>query len=203
LLIVIALLSIAPLYDQYGHPVRVYDGSTGEPLEDVFAIGRWQASGLISMGSGRDICYKVLVARTGKSGVFFMPSRSWSARALLLEHYGGFYSGNEPYLYKVGYYEAPQAPNPPGKRLMWRDTRPPEERISAINQDQRRAECLHIDQVQRAVQFAPLCDAMIKEAESLANTPIDRVEAGRVRWRCKYLLHGFGATEKLDSRGNG
>jgi len=190
LLIVIALLSIAPLYDQYGHPVRVYDGSTGEPLEDVFAIGRWEASGLISMGSGRDICYKVLVARTGKSGVFFMPSWSWSARALLLEHYGGFYYGKEPYLYKAGYYEAPQVSNPPGQRLMWRDTRTAAERLSAIEHIQRRSRCLHIDDATEIVQLGPVHDTLVNEAESLASTLSERVVHSNMRWERNYLFYG-------------
>ncbi|KAB2838272.1 MAG: hypothetical protein F9K47_18450 [Burkholderiales bacterium] len=187
--IVLVLLSLLPLYDQYGHPARVIDGATGEALEGAFAVSLWVAG--TGLGHGGRLCYKLAVARSGANGMLFMPQWSWSARAIVLDHYGPFFSGGGYFLYRPGYYEGPMEANAPGQRIMWRDPRTGMERLNAISFDQRRGECVGVGRKEGIVQLGPVFDAMLQEAEGLANTPTERIERERIRfWRNELL---FGA----------
>ncbi len=189
---IIVLLSLWPLYDHYGHPVRVYDGATGEPIEGAFAVGRWTAGSLAPFAGTSIVCYKLLVARSGANGMLYMPRWSWSDRALTLSHGDPlFFPGGNFFLYRPGYYEGPREANPPGQRIMWRDPRTSMERLNAISFDQRKAECYGVMRADSAIQLGPVFDAMLHEAEGLANTPNERIERERIRfWRNELL---FGA----------
>lgn len=200
LVIVLVLLSLLPLYDHYGHPVRVYDGSTGEPLEGAFAVGRWGARSLASFVQSSSVCYKLVVARTGEDGTLYMPKWSWSGRALMLHHGGHFFSGGGYILYRPGYFEGPREANPPGQRIMWPDPRTAMDRLRAINFDQRRTECLQFDSTQYIIQLAPMYEAMVEEAEALAKTPDERIERDEICWWRNYLLFGSKVATEMSRR---
>ncbi|KAB2839597.1 MAG: hypothetical protein F9K47_15565 [Burkholderiales bacterium] len=196
---ILMLLSLWPLYDHYGHPVRVYDGATGEPIEGALAVGRWGASGWISMVSSREVCYKLLVARSGTNGMLYMPRWSWSGRALSLSHDDPlFFPGGHFFLYRPGYYEGPREANPPGQRIMWRDPRTGMERLHFIEWNQSNAECNAILQVDSAIQLGPVFDAMLQEAKGLASTPNERIVLSNIRWARNYLLFGSEAATEMN-----
>ncbi len=196
---IIALLSLWPLYDHYGHPVRVYDGATGEPIEGAFAVGRWTAGSLAPFAGTSIVCYKLLVARSGANGMLYMPRWSWSDRALTLSHGDPlFFPGGNFFLYRPGYYEGPREANPPGQRIMWRDPRTAQERLGFVEWTQRRAECNAIMRVDSAAQLGPVFDAMLHEAEGLASTPNERIELSNIRWARNYLLFGAKAATEMN-----
>ncbi len=72
------------------------------------------------------------------------------------------------------------------------------ERLNAISFDQRKAECYGVMRADSAIQLGPVFDAMLHEAEGLANTPNERIELSNIRWARNYLLFGAKAATEMN-----
>lgn len=186
---VAGLLALGWVYDNYLSPtVQIIDGATGRPLDGVYVIAKW--SGSVPMPpESRTGCYRIRVTRTDDDGRYRMPSWSWAIGALISQG-----KGRRVIVYHPGYFEALSQPERQEDQIvLWPDTRSVQDRLMAIRQDQTSAQCRPFEDAQQRRVLEPVYEAMWKEAESIAETPMHRISSDSVRW--KYNILRFGEPE--------
>lgn len=81
---VIGLSVLALAIQLYVDTGEVFDGVTGEPLEDVHVISRWNGDWFAGVRSHR-VCFKVDATRTSRMGKFTLLSNSFSLNPMMSE----------------------------------------------------------------------------------------------------------------------
>lgn len=157
---VAGLLALGWIYDHaVGRGVQVIDGSTGRPLEGVYAIWHWGGSPPISWSTS-SVCYRIRVARTDTDGRYRMPYWSWTISSLIAVQ-----TGSGPIYYYPGYYKAPPTTADDRSKVeLWPDTRSVQDRLYAIDQDQTSAQCRSFEDKQQRRALEPVYKAMVDEA---------------------------------------
>lgn len=188
------LLALGWVWDNLiGRSVEVIDGSTGRPLEGVYAIWKWYGNVPISpvLVSG---CYRIQVASTDEDGRYHVPYWSWTIRSIFLldKRSGADY-------YYPGYYEAP---SPEGRRegqvTLWPDPSPVQDRLMAIRRDQSSADCVSFEDDDQRRALSPVFEAMTKEAEAIAVTPMHKISSDSIRFTHNILRFGTEEASRIE-----
>lgn len=190
------LLALGWVWDNLiGRSVEVIDGSTGRPLEGVYAIWHWGGDALPLSIQTVSTCYRIRVARTDQDERYRMPYWSWKILALFMME-----RGSGPLYYYPGYYYAGPESLLDGKNrvALWPDPRSVQDRLMAIRRDQSSADCMSFDDADQRKALSPVFDAMMKEAEALAVTPMHRISSDSVRFRYNILRFGTAEASRIE-----
>ncbi len=186
------VLAILWVYDHYGHPGRVFDGVTGEPLEGVFVIRRWAASGSMGLHS-RMGCYQMKITKSNAAGRYYLPRWSWS---IIPGSLFASVSGRGAAFYKPGYYlAADPIYNTDERTWLWPDNRPAEARLWTLTRSIEDGFCGDGDSY-KSIRI-PLYDAIAAEATAIAKTNIEKSMAANRRYRANALRYGSDEASRI------
>jgi len=188
------LLGLGWVWDNLvGRSVQVIDGSTGRPLEGVYAIWQWQGDVPIPP-QGVSGCYRIRVARTDEDGRYRIPYWSWTIQAFFRIDR----SSGEDYYYP-GYYEAPSPESRrDGQVILWPDPRSVQDRLMAIRGEQSSATCYSFSNEEQRRLLSPVFEEMTKEAEAIAVTPMHRISSESVRFVYNSLRFGTSEASRIE-----
>jgi hypothetical protein len=176
------VLSILWVYDHYGHPGQVLDGVTGEPLEGVFVIRRWAASGTMGLHS-RMGCYQMRITQSNAAGKYYLPRWSWS---IIPGSLFASVSGQGTAFYKPGYYQAADPIyNTDERTWLWPENRSVEARLWTLTRSIEDGDCGGGD-TYKSIRL-PLYEAIAEEGESIARTKSEESIASSLRFRADLL----------------
>jgi len=189
------LLGLGWVWDNLvGRSVQVIDGSTGRPLEGVYAIWRWKGHALPLSIQAVTSCYRIRVARTDEDGRYRIPYWSWTIWAVLAIDRG---SGSA--YYHPGYYEEsdPEARRE-GHITLWPDPSSVQDRLMEIRRDQSGLQCAPFDDEEQRRELGPVYEAMTKEAEAIAVTSMHRISSDSVRFTYNILRFGTSEASRIE-----
>lgn len=186
------VLAILWVYDHYGHPGRVFDGVTGEPLEGVFVIRRWAASGSMGLHS-RMGCYQMKITKSNAAGRYYLPRWSWS---IIPGSLFASVSGRGAAFYKAGYYlAADPIYNTDERTWLWPDNRSVKDRLMALDRSIEDGFCGDGDSY-KSIRL-PLYDAIAKEGTALAKSRTELGIANELRFRANALRYGSDEARRI------
>ena len=189
------VLAILWVYDQYGHPGQVLDGVTGEPLEGVFVIRGWAASGSMGLHSAMG-CYQLKITQSNASGKYYLPRWSWS---IIPGSLFASVSGQGTAFYKPGYYQAADPIyNTDERSWLWPENRSAEARLWTLRRNIEDGDCGGGD-TYKSIRI-PLYEAIADEGENIARTKSEKTIASELRFRADLLRLGRLSLDTMDQR---
>jgi hypothetical protein len=146
-----------------GFEGRVIDGATGEPVADVFVIGRWETGGGFVISSPG--CALAVVKSNAKGEFTLVGEDGFLGRLL------GPTSRPAIEFYQRGYVRESRAQHDDSTMTIVHDPRPAHERIQALLKIESFADCGMREGRRRTVE--PLYRAIYEEVRDLARTKDD------------------------------
>jgi hypothetical protein len=186
------VLAILWVYDHYGHPGQVFDGVTGEPLEGVFVIRGWAASGSMGLHS-RMGCYQLKITQSNAAGKYYLPRWSWS---IIPGSLFASVSGQGTAFYKPGYYQAADPIyNTDERSWLWPENRSVKDRLLALDRSIEDGFCGDGNSY-KSIRL-PLYDAIAKEGTALAKSSTELGIANELRYRANSLRFGSDEARRI------